>query len=293
MIENPSPNMNWHRLFGLTVQDFFAHSPYDVESEVDLSLKQQRLDLVVIHKRPGTFDRPLPDGLEDLVEYNLITFKSYQESFDDWAVHELIGHYVNYRKQKSPSLNQLLPIEGFKLFGVAARFPTNLSKEVSFRELKPGVFDFDWGTQTIRLLVVRDLPLESKNCLLHLFSANEDRVKYAAENYTKQNEETSTILDRLLLQYSEEGIKMPYTIENFKEDLLDEMLAKPEFRRRKIALFTPEERFEGLDPKPLLEGLDPKQRLEGLDPKQRLEGLDPEVIQKYLDELKSKQAKPD
>jgi hypothetical protein len=275
--------MNWHRIFGLTVQDFFAGSPYDVESEVDLSLKQQMLDLVVIHKRPGTFDRPLPDGLEDLAEFNLITFKSYQESFDDWAVQELVGHYVNYRKQKSPSFQQLLPVEQFKLFGVTARFPTNLSNAVSFREIQSGVYDFDWGTQTIRLLVVRNMRLSERNCLFHLFSANENQVQYAAEHYTKQNEETSSILDQLLFQYGQEGIKMPYTLADFRKDMIKEYSADPDIQKAVLKSLTPEQR---------LEGLDPKQRLEGLDAKQRLEGLDTEVIQKLLDEMKQRKNNP-
>jgi hypothetical protein len=33
----------------------------------------------------------------------------------------VIGHYVNYRKRVSPSLNQLLREEQFRLFGLTAR----------------------------------------------------------------------------------------------------------------------------------------------------------------------------
>ncbi|MEN8219945.1 MAG: hypothetical protein ABFS56_27070 [Pseudomonadota bacterium] len=32
-----------------------------------------------------------------------------REPLDVWAIEELIGHYVNYRKQMSPSLDDLLP----------------------------------------------------------------------------------------------------------------------------------------------------------------------------------------
>jgi len=38
-----------------------------------------------------------------------VTFKSHQEALDAWALWELVGHFVNYRKQASPSLHELLP----------------------------------------------------------------------------------------------------------------------------------------------------------------------------------------
>lgn len=38
----------WHRVFGLTVIDFFEDSPFTVELEMDLSKSKQFLDIVVI-----------------------------------------------------------------------------------------------------------------------------------------------------------------------------------------------------------------------------------------------------
>src|SRR5580658_7344100 len=98
---------SWHRLFGLQWMDFFHGLPVDVEMEKDLSLKQQFLDIVIIRKEETVLPR-LPDGFEDLARHNLITFKSYQETLDGWALNELVGHYVNYRKQCSPSMQDLL-----------------------------------------------------------------------------------------------------------------------------------------------------------------------------------------
>jgi len=40
----------------------------------------------------------LPDGLDNLADYNLVTLKSFREALDDWALKELTEHYVNYRK---------------------------------------------------------------------------------------------------------------------------------------------------------------------------------------------------
>ena len=65
-----------HRLFGLSWIDFFQNTTISVETEIDLSLKQQFLDLVLIRLGGGPIPRPLPDGFEDLAGHNLVTFKS-------------------------------------------------------------------------------------------------------------------------------------------------------------------------------------------------------------------------
>ena len=62
---------------------------------------------------------------------------------------------------------------------------------------------------------------------------------------------------------------MPYTMEDFRRELKQEVLKT----------LTPEER---------LEGLPPEKRLEGLSPEKRLEGLSPEEIENYLKNLKER-----
>ena len=94
---------DWHRLFGLLLTDFFTGSPFTVEVEPDLSVQQQFLDVVIVRRGRGRFIGRLPDGLEDLAEHNLTTFKSHREALDDWAIRELIAHYVAYRKLVSRS----------------------------------------------------------------------------------------------------------------------------------------------------------------------------------------------
>lgn len=46
--------IGWHRLFGLSLTDYFTGTDYTVELEKDLSLKQQLLDVVIIEKRQGS-----------------------------------------------------------------------------------------------------------------------------------------------------------------------------------------------------------------------------------------------
>src|SRR5688500_11004643 len=96
----------WHRLFGLSWMDFFRGQPVTVEIEKDLSLKKQLLDVVLIRREAGPIDRPLPDGFEELAAYNRVSFKSYKDKLSAWSLKELLGHYVNLRKQVSPTTDE-------------------------------------------------------------------------------------------------------------------------------------------------------------------------------------------
>ena len=98
---------------------YFKDSPYEVEIERDLSSKRQLLDMSVIQQHADMpFDR-YPDGLENMVRYNLISYKSLHEAFGLWSLLELLGHYVNYRKQIGPpesgSPTKRVPANQFRL----------------------------------------------------------------------------------------------------------------------------------------------------------------------------------
>src|SRR5580698_2348050 len=157
---------DWHRLFGLLLTDFFTGSPFTVEVERDLSEQQQFLDVVILRRGRGRFTGRLPDGLDGLVEHNLITFKSHRETLDGWAMKELIGHYVAYRKLVSAKPSELLPEEAFRLYAVCARFPQNLSGQVPWQEQQAGVYNCRWGTDEIRVIAAGNLPREPHNAPL-------------------------------------------------------------------------------------------------------------------------------
>src|SRR5262245_53218459 len=110
---------DWHRLFGLLLIDFFTGTPFTVEVERDLSQQQQLLDVVIVRRGRGRLAVRLPDGLDGLTDHNLITFKSHREALDGWAMKELAGHSVAYRKLVSPS-SGLLPEDRFRLYAVSA-----------------------------------------------------------------------------------------------------------------------------------------------------------------------------
>lgn len=275
--------MDWHRLFGLVLIDFFTGSDYVVELEKDLSVKKQRLDVVIVRKGSGAFPGRLPDGLDDLTAHNLISFKSYQEALDGWTLKELVGYYVNYRKQVSPSLQQLLPEEDFRLYGICARYPSQLAGQVTLEERQPGVYDCQWGTDVIRLVVLRQLPQVEHNAPLHLFSAAVDQVRFAAGHYRQQSPDSSTLIQRLVDSYRTEGIAMPYTMEDFRKEIRKEVLEG-------LSL---EERLEGLSPQEIIKGLSPDALLKYLPPEEILKALPQEEIEKYLKKRQNEAAKPD
>jgi hypothetical protein len=216
--------MNWHRLFGLLLTDFFARSPFGVELEKDLSKKKQILDVVILRKPPGRFGRRLPDGFDPLAPLTLLTFKSYWEPLDDRALKELSGHYVNYRKQVSPSLDSLLPEEEFRLYAVGSRHPDNLAGAVELRGVQAGVYNCPRGSDLIRVIVAGELPTTKNNALLHLLSASPDQVRYGVEHYQQHSADTSTLLGQLFEGYEREGLTMPYTMEDFRRDYVKEHL---------------------------------------------------------------------
>ncbi len=217
---------DWHRLFGLLLTDYFTDSPFVVEVERDLSVQQQLLDVVIVRRRRGRFAGRLPDGLTGLAAHNLITFKSHHEALDAWALKELVGHYVAYRKAVSPSPSDLLPEGRFRLFAVCARRPQKLGQQVPWQKRRPGVYDCRWGTDTVRVVVAGELSREAHNAPLHLFSASADLVHFGGTAYRPRSEDTSRLLDQLFGQLREEGLAVAYTMRDFRRDYIKEHLAE-------------------------------------------------------------------
>jgi len=177
----------WHRLFGLTWTDFFTGLPVTVEMEKDLSLKKQLLDVLLIRKEAEILNCRLPDGFEDLARFNLVTFKPHAEKLSLWTLYELVGHYVNLRKQVSPAMDEeeLLPEEQFRLYAVCARFPQQLAGQLSaaLRPITEGVYETNVLGLRIRIVVSNQLPEEEHNAPLHLFSTRAELLAYGCRNY--------------------------------------------------------------------------------------------------------------
>jgi hypothetical protein len=232
---------DWHRLFGLLLTDFFSGSPFRVDVERDLSEQQQLLDVVIVRRGRGRFTGRLPDGLDDLGEHNLLTFKSLREALDDWAVRELLAHYVAYRKLVSRSPSDLLPAERFRLYAVCARFPHNLAGQVPWQERQAGVYDCRWGLDTVRVIVAGQLPREEHNAPLHLFSASPELIGFGQSAYRRRSEQTSRLLVQLFEKFREEGVLM-YTMEDFNRQFIKEHFAQltAEEQREALERLSPE-----------------------------------------------------
>ena len=79
----------WHKLLAMILKPFFSQLGYELESEVDVSFKSQMIDIVVVKKKEIDVDPhilPLEywEAFDELNEYNLISFKSYSESFNQY-----------------------------------------------------------------------------------------------------------------------------------------------------------------------------------------------------------------
>jgi hypothetical protein len=272
---------DWHRLFGLLLTDFFTGSPFVVEVERDLSQQQQLLDVVIVRRRRGKFAGALPDGLGDLAEHNLITFKSFHEALDDWALRELLGSYVAYRKLVSPSPSDLLPEDRFRLYAVCARFPHNLAGQLPWQEQQAGVYDCRWGLDTVRVIVAGQLPCEAHNAPLHLFSAAPELVRFAGSAYQRRSEQTSRLLGELIERFREEGFAMSFTMEDFNRQYTKKYFARLtlEEQREALKLLSAEDRRE------VLQALPPEDRLAGLSTEALLAGLSEEQVRQLVEQF--------
>ncbi len=256
----------FHRLFGLSWIDFFEGTTVEVQTESDLSLKQQRLDLVLIRRGHEPIPRRLPDGFEELAAHNLVTFKSYQEALTPYALWELVGHLVNYHKQSSPSLDDPLRLADYRLFAVCARFPHNLDQEIGLVRRGEGVYDIVGLGLSIRLVVANQLPLTEHNARLLLFSPREDQLRYGREHYRPYSAQTSSLLLQLFMTYSEDPTMADPRLEEFYRESLANLAKRltPEQRLNLVKDLPPEERLEGLPPEELRKRLAPEERLLGL-----------------------------
>ena len=270
--------MQWHRLLGIALKDLFSDTDVTVEQEKDLSLKQQFLDLVIISLKEAAVPIDLPDGLETMTRYNLLTFKSKEEALNRWAMDELMGHFVNFRKMISPE-KRPLPYDLFSLYGVTMRFPMNLDAGKDLKQIKRGVYEVQWGLTLVRILVLREMPEEARNAIWQLFSGDPNKVSFGQANFRWKQKDTSTIVRQLYDWYDKvEGLNMPYTMQDYRRDTAQEILTSvtPAEQIEILEILTPDQRTAGMSPDQLAKRLTPDQRLDGLSPDQRLDGLSPD-----------------
>ena len=68
-----------------------------------------------------------------------------------------------------------------------------------------GVYHCQWGTDAVRVVVAGQLPRESHNAPLHLFSASPELVGFGRSAYQRRRENTSGVLGQLFDALSRGG----------------------------------------------------------------------------------------
>ena len=276
----------WHRAFGIALMDVFAEAPWAVELELEMALKSQLLDVAIIEAAgPGVpcQSEPewpalpeLPDGLENLRAHNLLTYKSHHEALTAWVLDELIGHYVNYRKQRLDRDGKRHPLDAFGLYAVATRYPEQLTRAQPLRATaRDGVYDLPWGGHQIRVIVLNRIEQHPRNAAWELFASEQARMRQGLAHYRARHPQPSDsghweLLEHLYRLYRREAPDMAYTLEQFLRET-HEMVIDEAIRS---------------DPDAILKRFDPEDRLKGLDPEERLKGLDPATIEAWLTKQK-------
>jgi hypothetical protein len=196
----------------------------------------------------------------------------------------LVGHYVNYRKQISPSLEKLLPVEDFGLYAVATRHPEKLEAEAALGLVKEGVYEVQWGSRRIRIIILSEIPQIERNAVWQLFSGIPEKIQYGASHYRWRRSDHSKAINKLFESYLVENIDMPYTWDDFDRDLKEEVLAEltPKELLDRLSL---EDLLKRLPPEELLDRLSLEDLLKSVPPEELLKRLTREEIEAYLKKL--------
>jgi len=252
--------IKWHDLFGLALTDLFKDSNFEVKTEQNMSVKAQYVDVLIISKSAGKPVDKLPDGFEFLAEHNILTYKSLNESMNQWAIAEVLGHYVSYRKIVSPSPDKLLPESKFQVYAVCTHYPQKLlGSEQEFgkdiKKIKAGVYKIEPKyVGSIIILVLSQMSLRESNALWQLFSGNAVGFEYGDAHYKWHSPEDKSLLNQLYQLYLKSGVDMPYTFEDFHRDYT----------------------------MPFIESLPTEVRLKGLTIEERLKGVAPNEVFKQF-----------
>jgi hypothetical protein len=264
--------VKWHHVLGNALRDHFTGTCYSVGIDRELKIKQF-VDILIIEENKGENRDHSLKGFENLSKYNVITYKSLRQPLDSWALDELTGYYVLFRKMISPDQDKLISEEEFKLYGIATRFPEKLNKHEALEYKSPGVYEIKRGSRKIEILVICEMPREKRAALWQMFNTNPDMIEYGLSEYKwKREDYRKAVLNELIEKYKEEGIKMSYTEQDFFRDVAFDT----------IQYLTPEERLQGLQADQVLKSFKPEERLKGLQADQVLKNFGAEELLKCL-----------
>ena len=176
--EEKSERTDHHRIAGLVLEPVLARLGFETDTEIDVSLQKQMIDLICV-RREMMVEVTLPpiywQVFGKLNEHNLISFKSYSESFNAQALEEFYGHLTNYCKAKKVRRVEV------NLYIITNHYPKALLEPLHTKglleEVKAGeVYDLTMSTlKPVRFIVCQ----ESDNLVLALFSTDFGRIQQA------------------------------------------------------------------------------------------------------------------
>ena len=221
MSNESTDKVEWHRLVGMLLRVVFQRLRYMTEVEVDLAQQKQLVDITIVYKE----DLPLPEQplppiywqvFGTLNEYNLISFKSYSESFNAQALEEFYGHLTNFCKIKGVRREQV------NLYAIVHHFPRELL--LPLQEVGQVHVIGDGEAYDLKLGLLRPVRFilcqKTENPVLALFSGDPAKV-FASYDYLRQNsdllDEVSVYFQKIAEYYGKEMVNM-YTEQDFWRD---------------------------------------------------------------------------
>ncbi len=273
--ETPSEQTDWHRILGVLFYDAFEGTSFDVKVEFDVAVTPKMVDIVIQAKKGSLpFAPRVADGIEELREHNLFTFKSHQETFTAKTLEELVGYYSGYLKTLAPLKKKELDRELVRLFAISTRRPSDVldNPKIPSTFVTDGVYDLEYGVTPMRLIVINELEHRRENANLLLFSNIKGNVQYGMKEHQLGESKYKSLIARLLNRYEEEGDKEMANLLNPTEDDVIELWAQRESARKKfLKKVSTEDRLEGIPTEKRLEGIPAQDILKGLSPEQLAE----------------------
>jgi len=210
---------DYHRIAGLALAPVLSRLGYTTEVEVDVSFQRQLIDIIAV-QRVQQVAQTLPpiywQVFDELNEHNLISFKSYSESFNGQALEEFYGHLTNYCKVRAIQRRVV------NLYVITNHYPRELLDPLLARgivtEIRIGeVYDLTISTmKRVRFIVCS----RTDNPILALFSADVSRIQNAYRMLRTESDlfaEVSIYWQAIAAQIEKE-IRNMYTKEDFLRD---------------------------------------------------------------------------
>ncbi|MCP4105092.1 MAG: DUF1682 domain-containing protein [Desulfobacteraceae bacterium] len=132
-------------------------------------------------------------------------------------------------------------------------------------------------------MAYRDRPAGCKRKKKRPVAHVQEKVQYGVAGYEGKMDEMGSTMNQLLIKYRAGGINMPYTVEDYRNEL----------ERNVLKSLTPEKILDELlkkaSPEKILERFPLDELLKKASLEDRLKGLSPEEIEAYLNKMKKKQ----